>query len=298
MRAESLKELLSLFPDIDGFWNSDDLPTTETRIRDRLNQESSNDEKLKLLTLLAKALALQSKLPEAGATLLLAKELFGKGPTLSKNELRWLIEQGRFYGLSMNPTQSIPSYEKAWTESQKSKDTYCSIEAAVMMSVSQPPKYQNQWLTQALKLAEASDEKDCKLWLPQLYAMSGWHAFDFRKFDEALGFFKRAAELIQDAEPSSGTLGIRWGLGRVLRALSKNQEALEIQRSIMADLESVGLKNGHVFLEVAENLQTLRQDAEAKGFFEQAYKELSLHGWYVDNKASELARIQHLSKQR
>ena len=29
-----------------------------------------------------------------------------------------------------------------------------------------------------------------------------------------------------------------------------------------------------------------------------AYKELSLNGWYTDNKSSELSRIQHLSKKK
>src|SRR4051812_5976483 len=118
MRTESLRDLLSQFPDIDGFWNFDDLIETENKIREQLTDEKrANSPKLvELLTLLARVQGLSGKLSEAGATLLLANDLLSKHSEegVNRARVRFLIEQGRFFGLSMNPSQSIAYFLKAW----------------------------------------------------------------------------------------------------------------------------------------------------------------------------------------
>jgi tetratricopeptide (TPR) repeat protein len=151
-----------------------------------------------------------------------------------------------------------------------------------MLSIIQPPKYQNLWLQRSLEVAQSTNDELGKLWLPYLYVRAGWHAFDFRKFEEALDFFKKALDLPQSLKNNP----------------QMNFGFLAIQRELLSKLDSAWKKNGHVYLEIAECLQVLQKHEEARGNFESAYKELSLNGWYSDNKSLELARIQHLYKKK
>lgn len=128
MRTESLRDLLSQFPDVDGFWDFDDLIRTEDNIRQLLSKEepSQSPKMVDYLTQLARVQGLQGKLTEAGATLLLAKELISKHSSslMVRSEIRFLIEQGRFFSLSMSPSQSLASFEKAWNQASASSDVF------------------------------------------------------------------------------------------------------------------------------------------------------------------------------
>lgn len=305
MRVEGLRDLLSQFPDVDGFWDSDDLVKTENLIREKLPAENLpegpqwNPASIEMLTLLARVQALQGKLSDAGGTLIQVRELLTKnGANKTRAEVRFFLEQGRYFGLSMNPPQSILYSTQAWELAASLGDIFFAIEAAVMLSISQPPKYQNQWLLKALEISEKSDDALGKLWLPQLYVMEGWHSFDFRKFDGAYESFNKALAQHQTAKDATRLLGIKWSIGRALRAMNRLDEALVLQRELLTELNAAGKTNGYVVLEIAENLQLMKKPEEAKANFEAAYKELSTHGWFSDNKPSELSRIQHLSKKK
>lgn len=306
MRTESLHELLSQYPDIDDLWDFNDLGKTEIKIHEQLAHMTSTEElsqspkRAELLTQLARLQGLQGKLQEAEATLLLTKELLPEGhaQAFARAELRYLIEQGRFFSLSMNSYQSLKYFEMAWQEAVKLNDVYLLIETSVLLSISQPPKYQNEWLKQALKLAETSGDARGKLWLAQLYVMDGWHSFNFRKFEESLESFKKALEQPETTQNISNRVAVRWGLARTLRSLGRVQDALNVQNELLSEFQAVEKVNGHVFLELAECLLLLKKHEDAKIYFEAAYKELSLNGWYSDNKPSELSRIQYLSKKK
>jgi tetratricopeptide (TPR) repeat protein len=302
MRIESLRDLLSQFPDIDGYWDFEDFEKTENKIKELLPQKEDGwtPAEIETLTQLARVQGLQGKLSDAGATLIRTQDLVSKmnGEGAKRAEVRFLIEQGRFFGLSMNASRSIAYFSKAWSLISELDEPFFSIEAAVMLSVSQPPKYQNEWLLEGLKLAETSKDEKAKLWLPRLYEMKAWHAFDFRKYGEALDNFNKALLRLQNEQDSRRTVSVKWSVGRVLRALDRIQEALEIQKSLHAELSSAGKINGHVSLEIAECLQSQKNYEEAKSYFEAAYKELSLNGWYADNRSNELSRMQHLSKKK
>jgi hypothetical protein len=83
-----------------------------------------------------------------------------------------------------------------------------------------------------------------------------------------------------------------------LRALGQTEEALEIQKSLLKEMGFKGRVSGHVYLEIAECLQLLKQTELARTNFELAYGELSVDGWYADNRVDELARMKYLFKKR
>jgi tetratricopeptide (TPR) repeat protein len=303
MRIESVRDLHSQFPDIDGYWNHEDLAATEANLRAVLPADSSGEwstTALNAVTQLVRAQYLQGKSGEAKETLELARKvIFALEPARrGRDEIRLLIEEGRHLCMSMMPSKAQVHFQQAWTSATTAGETFLAIEAAVMLSISQPPKFKNDWLQRAIELAEKTDVAQAKLWLAQLYLMDGWHAFDFRRFEDALKSFKMALERPRERGEMTSLILIRWCVARALRALGRNQEALDIQKELLIEVSNDGKLNGHIFLEIAECLQLLKKTEEAKSFFESAYKELSVNGWYSDNKASELSRMQHLYKKR
>lgn len=303
MRIESVRDLHSQFPDIDGYWASDDLVVTEATIRAALPTEIAGEwsmTALDAITQLVRAQNLQGKSAEAKETLELARKLILALPPASRghSEIRLLIEEGRHLCLSMMPSKAQAHFQQAWTMATAANDVFFAIEAAVMLSISQPPKFKNDWLQRAIELGEQTDIPQAKLWLAQLYLMDGWLAFDYRRFEDALRSFTLALKRPRDRGEMTSLILIRWCIARALRALDRNQEALDMQKELLAEVSGSGKPNGYIFLEIAECLQLLGKTAEAKTYFESAYKELSANGWYSDNNASELSRMQYLYKKR
>lgn len=63
-------------------------------------------------------------------------------------------------------------------------------------------------------------------------------------------------------------------------------------------MQSLGIVNGHVYLEIAECKQLLNEQPQARTFFELAHSALSLDRWYADNHSDELERMKYLFKKR
>lgn len=302
MRIESVHDLHTQFPDIAGNWIADDLAATETKLRSLLPtqiEEEWNSNQLQSLLQLVRVLSLQGKESEAKESLELARRKVALlPPEQFQMKIRLMLEEGRHLCIGMTPVKAQPYFQQAWTLATEKGDVYLAIESAVMLSVSQPPKFQNEWLQKAIGLAEKTDLEVAKLWLAQLYLMSGWHAFDFRRTEEALKYFNLALARPRDPGEMTDVIRIRWCIARCLRALNRVQEALDIQMELLSEVTRLGKVNGHVFLEIAECLQAQQKQDEAKSYFESAYKELSNNGWYSDNKAPELSRMQELYKKR
>lgn len=301
MRIESLYDALAHFPNIDGFWQANNLPETEAQIRGQLPQPGTaewSSKSLELLILLARVQGLRQDLPGARATLDQVGQLIaeGRGRPDSKTELRWLLEQGRILCLSMNPAKAHDVFVQVWNLATESGQSFFAIEAALLLSTIRPPKSQNEWLQKALKIADSSKDQEARQWLSQLLLLDGWRAFDGHQFEKALEGFERAiAQASTTSHEDRGFL-LQWSKARTLRALGRVAEALAIQESLLAKMSYLGRVNGHVYLEIAECKQILKAHDEAKTNFELAHAQLSADTWYSDNRSEELNRMKHLSK--
>lgn len=253
---------------------------------------------VEVLSQLARAQALQGKLVEARATLDHIQKMISvtSGELDPRAEIRWLLEAGRLNCLSMSPARAHDLFARAWTRANETNQNYFAIEAALMLSVVRPPKFQNEWLKKALELAETATDPACKIWLAQLLFLEGWHAYDFRQFDKALASFERALAQPSVVQDESKGFSIQWSRARTLRALGRVPEALEAQKALLTKLSGVGRVSGYVYLEVAECHQLLKHKDDAKSYFELAYAELSVDGWFSDNKMDELDRMKYLFK--
>lgn len=300
MRIQSLHDLHFSFPDIDGYWNIQNLEKTEEKIREKLFSEdsSSNAFQIETMTQLARLFGLQGKLKEAREFLIRADILLKELPSEEaiRPQTRYYLEEGRFYCLSMFPSRALDSFQKAWELSSKSPHLdILAIDAAYMLSITLPAKQGKEWLQIAVEKAENSKETFAQHWLSHLYMASGWQAFDMREFKRALEYFEKARRASKD-ENKLVMRTILWCMARCLRALSEPSKSLEIQQGIALALSEQGESNGYVFLEIAECYQALNQSEEARSYFELAYEKLKLNKWYSDNFNHDLSRIQKNSK--
>jgi tetratricopeptide (TPR) repeat protein len=303
MRIESLHDALSFFPDIDGFWQSESLEESESQILSKLPPNWATEwtsQSVELLTQLARVQGLRGNLPMARATLDQARQMIATSTKDldPKVEVRWLLEQGRMLCLGMSPVKAQDMFDQAWTQANKKGLTFFAIDAALMQSTIRPPKFQNEWLLKAFALAESSTDPQARLWLSQLLFLQGWHAFDFRQFEKALEFFDKAMAQPRPLEEPWKVMAFQWSRARTMRALGQVEQALAIQQTLLNDMSLKGNISGHVYLEIAECQQMMKQTEQAKSNFELAYADLSVDGWYADNRADELSRMKYLFKKR
>jgi tetratricopeptide (TPR) repeat protein len=303
MRIESLYDALAFFPDIDGFWNSLSLADSESQFRAQLPHDWATEwtpRSVEIMTQIARAQGLQGELIKARDMLEQARQMIS---TSSQNlgprtEVRCLLEQGRLLCLNMSPAKAHDLFIQAWTLANENGLPFFAVDAALMLSTIRPPKFQNEWLQKAYTQADSSTDRQVRLWLSQLLFLEGWHAFDFRQFDRALMCFEKALSQPNAADNAWRMMAMRWSHARAMRALGQVEQALVTQQSLLAEMSLKGSVSGHVYLEIAECQQILEQSDQAKINFELAYKELSVPGWYADNRDDELNRMKYLFKKR
>ena len=303
MRLESLNDILSQFPDHDGLWASSSLLETEQKIKRKLLAKPADHfdlPSLELLTQLARVQALQGQFSEADKTLKSVQvEMEMQDVRARKQvEIRLLLEQGRLFALQMIPAKALVFVKQAMDIALEEKNSFFAIDAAVMLTLINPMKKQNETLQWALTEAETTTIADSKLWLPFLYIMNGWSLFDTRQFDRALEYFQKALEQPHLPQQRMQTQSIKWSIARTKRALGHFDEALDILNDVRLEFEAIGESNGFVYLEFAENLRQQQKEPDARPYFEMAYNILSKNLWFTDNKETELARMKELYKKR
>lgn len=300
MRLESSRDLHRYFPDLDGFWDLKDLKNTENHIKAILSGDlvSPNKKDLELLSQLVRVYCLQDEMLLAREILSHSKEWLHKLSDQDKlrAEIRFHLEQGRYYNHAKIPKRAIEDFDRAWLKAETSDHKDLAIDAAYMLSITLPAKQGKVWRAYAIEIAESSTGAVYRSWLSLLYMMEAWSAFDAHQFDRALSLFQKSYE---HADPLAfvGQLPyVRWGLARTLRAVGQVKEALEIQQEILLEQQRINRINGHVFLEIAECFLGLNEPEKAHPFYESAYNLLKEDKWYVDNYPHELARILKYSK--
>lgn len=300
MRIQSLHDLHFSFPDIDGFWDTQDLSATETKIRGHLPSglSTTSSVHIEAMTQLARLFCLQGKLKEAREFLVFAETLLKelKEEDRKRAQTRYYLEEGRFYCLSMYPSRALDSFGKAWEMSSEVPElAVLAIDAAYMISITLPAKQGREWLQKAIQRAESSSDKLVRSWISHLYMATGWQAFDTHEFAKALSYFEKADQASFDEKtPVSRTL--KWCTARCLRALNEFEKSLKIQQEISNELSEVGESNGYVYLEMAECYQALQDAEKARSYFELAFEKLKMDKWYSDNFDHDLSRIQKNSK--
>lgn len=292
MRVENPWELHCLFPDRDDFWTQSNLPELE---RSLLQKTPS----IRTLTNLARVLNFQDKPQEAKKTLAQARELFlhSKNEEKNQDQLRLLIEEGRHLSLAMVVEKAHKLFLEAWLLAKDSPYDFFATEAAFLLSICLPPRFQEQWIDHAISKAKEKRD-DAELWLGHLYLRKGWQLFDLRQYIEALSFFQSAWDLPHSSKERLDINRVKWSVAKTFRLLEQFKQALDLQIEIRDDFNQRNIQNGYVYWELAECFQRLDKANEAKKYFALAHLELSKNLWFSDNKTSELARMKEIGNKK
>lgn len=300
MRIQSLHDLHFSFPDTDGYWNVEDLAMTESKIRLQIPKinETPQPKQIEAMTQLARLFCLQGKLKEARDFLVFAetllKDLSEKERT--RPQVRYYLEEGRFYCLSMYPSRALDSFQKAFEISSESSELEIfAVDSAYMMSITLPAKQGSKWLQIAIEIAQKTKDSHGRQWQTFLYMADGWKAFDHHNYEKALSLFERAQSFSNDETPAVNRT-IKWCTARCLRALNQIEKSLDFQMQISRELSQAGESNGYVLLEMAECYQILQKTEEARAYFQLAYDKLKIDKWFFDNCGADLSRMQKLIK--
>ena len=109
-------------PDFDSLWDYSNPEQTETKFREVLPQFPDCNERLELMTQVARAQGLQRKCDEEHQTL---EEVEGQRDVdSSRARVRYLLERGRVFNASRHPDEARPFFEQAMKMAQELSEDF------------------------------------------------------------------------------------------------------------------------------------------------------------------------------
>jgi tetratricopeptide (TPR) repeat protein len=282
---------------LDRWWTFDEPAASEARFRVEIEKLPPNSgARLELATQIARAQGLQRRFDEANATLdRVERALPGRAPRVS---VRYLLERGRVYNSSRQPERAVPLFHAALDQARAAGEDFLAIDAAHMLGIAAPPAERLDWNLEAVTLTERSSDMRSKRWLASLYNNIGWTYHERGEYARALECFEKALPAWQARGNASAIRAARWSIARALRSLGRYEEALAIQRALLAELETSGEVDGFVFEELGE-LALARGDADAaQPWFAKAYSALSADAGFRADNPERLERLRRLGPAR
>ncbi len=279
---------------LDELWDFQNPAATELRFRAFMASSEDPAFRAEALTQIARAQGLQNKFDEANTTLNEAEALIPDDTPVPR--IRLLLERGRVLNSSGHPEESRASFLDAFQRAVDAKQDNYAVDAAHMLGIVEPPEDQVAWTEKALKIAESSKNPRARRWLGPLYNNLGWSYHDSGHPDQALKFFEQALAWYGEHGTPEQIRIARWAVARSLRSLGRVEEALEIQRALLVELEAAGQTDGYVFEELAECLLALGKPDEAMKYFALAYRELSQDPRLAKTEPERIERLKLMSE--
>ncbi|MFQ5844477.1 MAG: tetratricopeptide repeat protein, partial [Planctomycetota bacterium] len=259
----------------------------------RARKEGSPDYVAQLLTQIARTLGLQQRFEEAHAVLDEVEGMLTDDMPVSR--ARYLLERGRAFNSSKRPEQARPLFVESWEVSRRARSDLHAVDAAHMLAIVADPARKMRWNLEAAGVAERSPDPRARGWLTVLYNNMGWDHFAGKRYEEALAMFERGLAFNREQKRERWVRISRWSVGKTLRILGREEEALEIQRELDREAEAAGAgRTGYTWEELGECLLALGRPDEARGYFALAYGKLSQDRWLRRDEPERLARLKQL----
>lgn len=284
--------------DFDALWNYDDPAATELAFRKVLADEGDDlpaARRAELLSQIGRTLGLQRRFDEAHEILKEAFDLAGDDPIA---RCRCRLEKGRAFNSAGNKEKATECFTNALVEARRAtagsgsrEPDFYVVDALHMLAIASPPEEQMRWHREALATAEASPNPSTRNWMGSLTNNLAWTLHDAGQYEEALEVFQKAlAFRLEQGNPKPIHIA-KWSVARCMRSLGRIEDALAIQRELVASGES----DGFVEEEMGECLLALGREDEAKPHFAKAYEMLSKVDWMVANEKDRLNRLRNFT---
>jgi len=278
---------------IDSYWEYSDPAASEARFRAALPQATA-DERLELLTQIARTHSLRRQFGEAHAVLdEVEPQLSGAGPA---PRTRYLLERGRTFNSAGDKARAAGLFRQAWETASAAHLDGLAVDAAHMLAIVEPPASAAVWTERGVELARGSTDPKARGLLPALLNNHAWNLHGDARYDEALLAF-REAEVAWHASgrQPQGRIAT-WSVARCLRSLKRYEEALQLQQRLEQEWQAAGEADGYVFEEIAENQEALGRLEKATAYFRRAESELGKDPQFARDNPARLARIMAMGR--
>jgi tetratricopeptide (TPR) repeat protein len=220
---------------IDRLWDFADPAASEERFRAVADDESGTlHERAVMTTQVARAVGIQRRDDDALALLdeLEAAERPDETPEeAAELRARIALERGRIAATAERFDEAVPLFTKAVREAAVAGSTFLVLDALHMLALNDAG-HEEEWATEGFDILDGVRDPRLKRWGVALHNNLGWTKHDGGDAQAALYHFQKAV----DAADRYGTAGqqhvARWSVGRALRSLGRNDEALELQREL------------------------------------------------------------------
>jgi tetratricopeptide (TPR) repeat protein len=225
-------------------WDFDDPAASGERFLDAAERADEPD-RTAWLTQYARTLGLQERYDDAHKVL---DQLSSDDPEVATY---LALERGRVLNSSGRPDEARPLFEAAALTAEAAGLDALHVDALHMVAIVAPPEEQHEINGRALEVARTSSDQRARDWDASLLNNIGMTYADADDFEKALATFQdalAARERIGDP----GTIRIaKWMVAWSLRNLGRRQEALEMQRNLKQELDSIGDEDPYVDEELA-----------------------------------------------
>ncbi|HEX4331598.1 MAG TPA: tetratricopeptide repeat protein [Usitatibacter sp.] len=237
--------------DVDAYWEHSDPAASEARFREALGS-ARGDERLEILTQLARSFGLRKRFDEAHRVLDdIELQVAGAGPRV---RARYLLERGRAYNSSGHVQDAQNRFLSAWDVASQAREEGLAVDAAHMVAITlQGTDAALDWNAKGLAVARTSNDAKARSLVPAMLNNSAWDLHAMKRFDEALARFREAEAAWAERGKAPQVHIAKWSVARCLRSLGRHDEALAILAALEEEGRSTGKPDPYVDEEIAAN---------------------------------------------
>jgi tetratricopeptide (TPR) repeat protein len=225
-------------------WDFDDPAGSGERFLDAAH-EASEPDRTCWLTQYVRALGLQEQYSEA------MKVLDQLSSDDAEAATYLALERGRVLNSAGHPGDARPLFEAAVETAAGAGLEALHVDALHMVAIVAPPDEAHEINGRALEVARAATDQRARDWDASLLNNIGMTYADAGDHEAALAAFEEALAARQRIGDPATIRVARWMVAWSLRNLGRREEALEIQRALKAELDSIGDTDAYVDEELA-----------------------------------------------
>lgn len=220
-------------PSIDALWEYGDPAASEARFRARLEQ-ANGDERLELLTQVARTYGLRRRFDEAHRLLdEIEPQLASAG---AAPRVRHLLERGRTFNSAGRKDEARGLFEEAWRRGREAKLEGLAVDAAHMVAITHAGTPSAiQWNQAGLSMARQSSDPKARALVPAMLNNMAWDLHAMGRFEEALPVFRDAEAAWTERGGPRQVQVAKWSVAQCLRSLGRVDEAAAIERALDAE---------------------------------------------------------------